>query len=79
MILRRKRDEPTAVNVGTEKIKVYVRGREAEPYLLSPNPKTRYIEFHFSRGDDYLTIRPSRFGINRGGGTGSFHSMTIHE
>ena len=50
MILRgNKGDETAVVNVHTQN-KIKRKRKGAEPYILLPKPKIRYIEFHFSRG-----------------------------
>jgi len=56
--------EPTVVNVHTEKKIKRKRKGVVDPYLLSPQPKIRYIVFYYSRGGDLVTIRPS-FGYKK--------------
>ena len=52
IILRGTGDEPTVLNVHTEKKIKSKRKGEGEPLRLSPNPKIRITELNFSRDGD---------------------------
>ena len=69
-------EEPTVLNVHTEKKKIKRKRKGGEPYRLSPNPKIKYIEFHSSRGDHPWSTYIPRRRLNRKGEGGEPYRLS---
>ena len=78
-MIRRTGDD--VVNVYTERKIKRKRTGGGGLVAIVTEPEDKFIEFHFSRDGVYVTIRPSRSGINRGNGSGkgTYYNLPIHE